>query len=132
MVKSLSATFILVYLAVFLVNRYFRKDNMFGLACFENMPVENRSERGARMKSVGILATSYTLLYGHMQFLEAQVRYLVFSNFLLLLVFTSFSLHITILLAAGFSFITAGYWHIPLSFFSFFLFFSCYFLTYFH
>jgi len=49
---------------------------MFGLACFENMPVESRSERGARMKSVGILATSYTVLYRHMQFLEAQVRYI--------------------------------------------------------
>jgi len=54
---------------------YFRMQNMFGLACFENMPVESRVERGARMKSVGILATSYTLLYRHMQFLETQVRY---------------------------------------------------------
>jgi len=54
--------------------RYFRKHNMFGLACFENMPVEIRTERGARMKSVGILATSYTVLYRHMQFLEAEVR----------------------------------------------------------
>jgi len=60
--------------AVFLIDSYFRKDNMFGLACFENMPVESRMERGARMKSVGILATSYTLLYRHLQFLEAQVR----------------------------------------------------------
>ena len=39
------------------------------------MPVESEIERGARMKSVGILATSYTLLYRHMQFLETQVRY---------------------------------------------------------
>ncbi|KAL3860047.1 hypothetical protein ACJMK2_010219 [Sinanodonta woodiana] len=54
---------------------YFRKDNMYGLACFENMPVESEIERGARMKSVGILATSYTLLYRHMQFLETQVRH---------------------------------------------------------
>jgi len=55
-------------------DRYFRKHNMFGLACFENLPVESRMERGARMKSVGILATSYTVLYRHMQFLESQVR----------------------------------------------------------
>jgi len=54
--------------------RYFRKDNLYGLACFENMPVESEIERGARMKSVGILATSYTLLYRHLQFLETQVR----------------------------------------------------------
>ncbi|XP_077865466.1 DENN domain-containing protein 11-like, partial [Saccoglossus kowalevskii] len=39
------------------------------------MPVDNVVERGARMKSVGILATSYTLLYRHMQFLESQVRH---------------------------------------------------------
>ena len=38
------------------------------------MPVESEIERGARMKSVGILATSYTLLYRHLQFLETQVR----------------------------------------------------------
>ncbi|XP_052815250.1 DENN domain-containing protein 11-like [Mya arenaria] len=54
---------------------YFRKDSMYGLACFENMPVESEIERGARMKSVGILATSYTLLYRHLQFLETQVRH---------------------------------------------------------
>lgn len=55
-------------------SRYFRMDNLYGLACFENMPVESEIERGARMKSVGVLATSYTLLYRHMQFLETQVR----------------------------------------------------------
>ena len=54
--------------------RYFRKDSMYGLSCFENMPVESEIERGARMKSVGIVATSYTLLYRHIQFLENQVR----------------------------------------------------------
>ena len=59
----------------FWIGRYFRKGAEYGLACFENMPVESEIERGARMKSVGILATSYTLLYRHMQFLETQVRY---------------------------------------------------------
>ncbi|XP_060083226.1 DENN domain-containing protein 11-like [Ylistrum balloti] len=54
---------------------YFRMENLYGLACFENMPVESEIERGARMKSVGILSTSYTLLYRHMQFLETQVRH---------------------------------------------------------
>lgn len=56
------------------VVRYFRKGNYFGLACFANMPVESELERGARMKSVGILSPSYTLLYRYMHFLENQVR----------------------------------------------------------
>nr|XP_057942836.1 DENN domain-containing protein 11-like [Doryrhamphus excisus]XP_057942837.1 DENN domain-containing protein 11-like [Doryrhamphus excisus]XP_057942838.1 DENN domain-containing protein 11-like [Doryrhamphus excisus]XP_057942839.1 DENN domain-containing protein 11-like [Doryrhamphus excisus]XP_057942840.1 DENN domain-containing protein 11-like [Doryrhamphus excisus]XP_057942841.1 DENN domain-containing protein 11-like [Doryrhamphus excisus]XP_057942842.1 DENN domain-containing protein 11-like len=53
---------------------YFRKGCYFGLACFANMPVDNELERGARMKSVGILSPSYTLLYRYMHFLENQVR----------------------------------------------------------
>lgn len=39
------------------------------------MPVESELERGARMKSVGVLSPSYTLLYRYMHFLENQVRY---------------------------------------------------------
>ncbi|XP_061189570.1 DENN domain-containing protein 11-like [Saccostrea echinata] len=54
---------------------YFRKDRLYGLACYEKMSVESEIERGARMKSVGILSTSYTLLYRHIQFLESQVRH---------------------------------------------------------
>lgn len=54
---------------------YFRKGCYFGLACFANMPVESALERGARMKSVGILSPSYTLLYRYMHFLENQVRH---------------------------------------------------------
>uniref|UniRef100_A0A3Q3AFA4 DENN domain-containing protein 11 n=1 Tax=Kryptolebias marmoratus TaxID=37003 RepID=A0A3Q3AFA4_KRYMA len=53
---------------------YFRKGCFFGLACFANMAVESTEERGARMKSVGILSPSYTLLYRYMSFLEHQVR----------------------------------------------------------
>ncbi|XP_042153973.1 DENN domain-containing protein 11-like [Oncorhynchus tshawytscha] len=53
---------------------YFRKGGYFGLACFANMAVDSVVERGARMKSVGILSTSYTLLYRYMSFLEHQVR----------------------------------------------------------
>lgn len=56
------------------LDRYFRKGCYFGLACFANMPVESELERGARMKSVGILCPSYTLLYRYMHFLENQVR----------------------------------------------------------
>nr|XP_020474883.1 protein LCHN-like isoform X1 [Monopterus albus] len=53
---------------------YFRKGYYFGLACFANMAVESTVERGARMKSVGILSPSYILLYRYMSFLEHQVR----------------------------------------------------------
>uniref|UniRef100_A0A8C7KDB3 DENN domain-containing protein 11 n=1 Tax=Oncorhynchus kisutch TaxID=8019 RepID=A0A8C7KDB3_ONCKI len=54
---------------------YFRKGCYFGLACFANMPVESELERGTRIKSVGILSPSYTLLYHYMHFLENQVRH---------------------------------------------------------
>lgn len=49
-------------------------DNLYGLSCFAKMSVESKEERGARMKSVGLLSTSYTNLCKHMPFLEAQVR----------------------------------------------------------
>lgn len=63
-----------LHLRFTLSDRYFRKGCYFGLACFANMPVESELERGARMKSVGILCPSYTLLYRYMHFLENQVR----------------------------------------------------------
>lgn len=63
-----------LHLRFTLFDRYFRKGCYFGLACFANMPVESELERGARMKSVGILCPSYTLLYRYMHFLENQVR----------------------------------------------------------
>ncbi|XP_014680776.1 PREDICTED: protein LCHN-like [Priapulus caudatus] len=56
---------------------YFKKDNLYGISCFENMPVESQLERGARMKSVGILTTSYRNLHCHKPFLEIQVRKLL-------------------------------------------------------
>jgi len=48
--------------------------NLYGLSCYEKMKLDSAVERGARMKSVGILSTSYTTLYHHIQFLELQVR----------------------------------------------------------
>ncbi|CAK8684964.1 unnamed protein product [Clavelina lepadiformis] len=54
---------------------YFRIKDMFGLSCFEKMRVDSIEERGARMKSVGIISPSYTTLFKHMQFLELQVRH---------------------------------------------------------
>lgn len=91
--------------------RYFRKGGYFGLACFANMPVESELERGARMKSVGILSPSYTLLYRYMHFLENQVRwdmlcvcvcvFLILSpaHHLIYVLFTLFISHTTVFTA---------------------------------
>ncbi|XP_064466566.1 DENN domain-containing protein 11-like isoform X2 [Ornithodoros turicata] len=57
--------------------RYFKRGNLYGLSCFENMKVDNEEERGARMKSVGVLAKSYALLHLYMPFLQEQVRHLL-------------------------------------------------------
>uniref|UniRef100_A0A224YWY7 Protein LCHN n=1 Tax=Rhipicephalus zambeziensis TaxID=60191 RepID=A0A224YWY7_9ACAR len=56
---------------------YFKRKDYYGLSCFENMKVENEEERGARMKSIGILAKSYSLLHLHKTFLQKQVRQLL-------------------------------------------------------
>uniref|UniRef100_T1IHJ7 DENN domain-containing protein 11 n=1 Tax=Strigamia maritima TaxID=126957 RepID=T1IHJ7_STRMM len=56
---------------------YFKKGSSYGASCFENMPVDSEIERGARMKSVGVLAASYLSLYTHIPFLEEQVSYLL-------------------------------------------------------
>lgn len=74
-IKTKSLSLILNHTAYLVHFSYFRKGPFFGLACFANMPVESELERGARMKSVGILSPSYTLLYRYMHFLENQVRY---------------------------------------------------------
>ena len=54
--------------------RYFRIKNLFGLCCYEKLSLDSTEERGARMKSVGIISYSYTTLFRHIQFLESQVR----------------------------------------------------------
>ena len=55
---------------------YFKtKDGLYGLSCYERMAVDNVAERGARMKSVGILCAKYTSLHEHMPFLEEEVRW---------------------------------------------------------
>lgn len=54
---------------------YFKtKDGLYGLSCFERIAVDSVAERGARMKSVGILCAKYTSLHEHMPFLEEEVR----------------------------------------------------------
>lgn len=73
-VSLLSMTHGLICVPLPSFHSYFRKGCYFGLACFANMAVESTVERGARMKSVGILSPSYTLLYRYMSFLEHQVR----------------------------------------------------------
>lgn len=53
---------------------YFKQNQLFGLSCFEKIPVASHEERGARMKSVGLLAVGFSDLHFHMDFLQRQVR----------------------------------------------------------
>lgn len=53
---------------------YFKQKQLYGLSCFEKIPVANQEERGARMKSVGLLAVGYSDLHLHKDFLQRQVR----------------------------------------------------------
>ena len=54
--------------------RYFRHGSLYGAACFERVAVATEGERGARMKSVGLLSASYAVLHRHLPFLQSQVR----------------------------------------------------------
>ncbi|XP_057291637.1 DENN domain-containing protein 11-like [Hydractinia symbiolongicarpus] len=54
---------------------YFRHQQYYGLSCFALKSVDNEEERGARMKSVGIICTKYTSLHEHQEFLEKQVSH---------------------------------------------------------
>ena len=53
--------------------RYFKHNNLYGLGCYARLKIENKVERGARMKTVAILAPNYSTLFKHMQFLQHQV-----------------------------------------------------------
>ena len=84
-------TFLLFFESKFFISfiRYFKtKDGLYGLSCFERIAVDNVAERGARMKSVGILCAKYTSLHEHMPFLEEEVRYPIFiTNPFILLIY---------------------------------------------
>ena len=78
--------------------RYFKtKDGLYGLSCFERIAVDNVAERGARMKSVGILCAKYTSLHEHMPFLEEEVRYAISIINSLILVIYIMTLYFSIL-----------------------------------
>ena len=48
---------------------------MYGFACYEKLTLSHSElERGARMKSVGVLAPSFEYLHLHKPFLEEQVK----------------------------------------------------------
>ena len=59
---------------------YFKQNQLYGLSCFEKIPVASEEERGARMKSVGLLAVGYSDLHLHMDFLQRQVRYACYCD----------------------------------------------------
>jgi len=54
---------------------YFKINGYYGMSCFEKISVSSIKERGARMKSVGVLAHTYRHLHIHREFLQRQVRY---------------------------------------------------------
>eukprot|EP00002_Diphylleia_rotans_P019102 TRINITY_DN3698_c0_g1_i5.p1 TRINITY_DN3698_c0_g1~~TRINITY_DN3698_c0_g1_i5.p1 ORF type:complete len:361 (+),score=64.58 TRINITY_DN3698_c0_g1_i5:84-1166(+) len=52
---------------------YFKIGEKYGLACFHRRKLEEpNNERGARMKSVGVLMHSYSSLYFHQDFLQKE------------------------------------------------------------
>jgi len=54
---------------------YFKYGDMYGFACYEKLILSHSElERGARMKSVGVLAPSFEYLHLHKPFLEEQVK----------------------------------------------------------
>ena len=55
--------------------RYFKHNQLYGLSCYEKISVDSVEERGARMRSVGILAVGYSDLHMHKEFLQEQARY---------------------------------------------------------
>ena len=61
---------------------YFRHQQYYGLSCFALKSISNESERGARMKSVGIICTKYTSLHEHQEFLEKEVRWVISCYFI--------------------------------------------------
>ena len=53
---------------------YFCQGNMYGLAAFESLKIDNSEERNIRMKSVGLLAQSYKFLKKFVPYLKNQVK----------------------------------------------------------
>ena len=54
---------------------YFKTKGLYGVACFVNMLVDNAAERGARMKSVGVICRNYEALPAHVGALQAIAAY---------------------------------------------------------
>lgn len=52
---------------------YFRQGDCFGAACYEKLTVLSEIERGARMKSVGVIVANYDTLHHHLEYLAQQV-----------------------------------------------------------
>eukprot|EP00164_Ancoracysta_twista_P002558 GFYU01003406.1.p1 GENE.GFYU01003406.1~~GFYU01003406.1.p1 ORF type:complete len:448 (-),score=116.20 GFYU01003406.1:63-1406(-) len=53
---------------------YFKYDDCFSIACFNNLHVENSEERGARMRSVGVFVKSFSGMQVHFDFLHREAR----------------------------------------------------------
>ena len=60
--------------SLFVIYRYFKFYEWYGLSCFGKIAVASEAERGVRMKCVGILADNYEMLHVHKDFLQRQVK----------------------------------------------------------
>lgn len=62
--------------------RYFKTQDYYGVSCYSRLLVHgNKENRGAIMRSIGVLMTAFTTLHEHKLFLTAQVEY-VFNLFI--------------------------------------------------
>lgn len=61
---------------IFFINfsRYFRQGDYYGAACFEKLTINSDIERGARMKSIGVIVSSFNALHHHLEYLAQHVR----------------------------------------------------------
>lgn len=56
---------------------YFRQGDFYGTACYKKMALMSESERGVRMKSVGVVVSHYSQLHPHLPHLAKFVRYVL-------------------------------------------------------
>ena len=53
---------------------FFKQGRWYGLSCYSKIAIASEEERGARMKSVGVLSLTYASLHNHMEFLHEAVE----------------------------------------------------------
>ncbi|KAG7159995.1 DENN domain-containing protein 11-like [Homarus americanus] len=56
---------------------FFRQGDYYGVACYEKLTIISDVERGARMKSIGVIVSNYYAIHQHLEYLAQQVRNMV-------------------------------------------------------